>query len=189
LPVDYPPTDDFLGWRVEELLARLGDDDPIPGSGSAAALVLAMAASLVGKAARATPDWPEAGGAVGQAASLRARAQELAFSDARAYRAALDRLELREGADHLLAEALERAAEIPLRIARAGADVAGLAHEVLERCDPALRPDVAGAAALAAGAARAAAVLVETNLGAGPDDPRVLEAYSYADAALTSSRG
>ncbi|MEX2211073.1 MAG: cyclodeaminase/cyclohydrolase family protein [Gaiellaceae bacterium] len=172
---------------MEELLERLGDDDPVPGSGSAAALVLAMAASLVGKAARRSPDWGGAGGAAAQAASLRTRAHELAVEDAQVYREALDRLGRQEGADHLLAGALERAADVPLRIARAGADLAALAREVLERCDAAHRADVAGAAALAAGAADAAAALVETNLGAAADDPRVLEARTLAEAARSSA--
>jgi formiminotetrahydrofolate cyclodeaminase len=181
-------TEEFLPLRLEELLDRLAADDPVPGSGSAAALVLAMAASLVAKAARRSTDWPEAGGAAAQALSLRKRAVALAVEDARAYREALDRLVRREGADHLLAGALEQAADVPLRIARAGADVAALAAEVRERCDQAVRPDVVGAATLAAGAAQAAARLIEGNLGAAEGDPRVLEANAYAEAALGSSR-
>jgi formiminotetrahydrofolate cyclodeaminase len=182
-------TEEFLPLRVEELLDRLASDDPVPGSGSAAALVLTMAASLVAKAARRSTEWPEAGGAAAQALSLRERANELALADARVYQEALDQLGRREGADHLLSGALERAADVPLRIARAGADVAALAREVCERCDQAVRPDVIGAATLAAGAAQAAARLVEANLGAAPDDPRVREADVYADAAIGSARG
>ncbi|MBD0338942.1 MAG: cyclodeaminase/cyclohydrolase family protein, partial [Thermoleophilia bacterium] len=90
---------------------------------------------------------------------------------------------------HLLGGALERAAEVPLEVARAGADLAALAEEVRRSCEPALQADVAGAAALAAGAAQAAARLVETNLGAAEDDPRVREASLHAEAALGSSRG
>ena len=182
-------TDEFLPLSVEELLELLAAGEPVPGSGSAAALALAMAASLVAKAARRTPDWPEAGGAAAQAVSLRERAAELAVADARVYREALDRLGRRDGADHLLSGALERAAEVPLRIARSAADVAALARVVCERCDPAVRPDVIGAGTLAAGAAQAAARLVEANLGAGEDDPRAQEANAYAEAAIGSARG
>lgn len=180
-------TDEFLPLRVEELLDRLAGNDPVPGSGSTAALVVAMAASLVAKAARRSPEWPEAGGAAAQAISLRARAGELALADARVYREALEQLGRREGVDHLLAGALERAADVPLRIARVGADVAALAREVCERCDPAVRPDVIGAGTLAAGAAQAAARLVEANLGAAGDDPRAHEANAYAEAAIGSA--
>ncbi|MEX0673267.1 MAG: cyclodeaminase/cyclohydrolase family protein [Gaiellaceae bacterium] len=180
-------TEEFLPLRLEELLDRLAADEPVPGSGSAAALVLAMAASLVAKAARRSSEWPEAGGAAAQALSLRKRAVELAGEDARAYAEALERLGRREGADHLLAGALEQAADVPLRIARAGADVAALAAEVCERCDQAVRADVIGAATLAAGAAQAAARLIETNLGTAEDDPRLLEANAHAEAALRSA--
>jgi hypothetical protein len=54
--------------------------------------------------------------------------------------------------------------------------VAALANEVAEHCDPVSRADAVGAAHLAAAAARAAAHLVEVNLGATADDPRVAEA-------------
>ena len=60
---------------------------------------------------------------------------------------------------------LERAAQIPLDIAESAVDVASLAAVVAERGDQALRADAVAAALLAQGAARAAATLVEVNLG------------------------
>ena len=183
-------TDDLLALRVDDFLAALAAGDPEPGSGSAAALVVAMSAGLVANAARRSRDvWAEAGGAAAQAETLRQRAMPLAHADARAYGEAHARLARAEGADHTLAEALDRAAEIPLEIARAGADVASLAREVCERCDPALRPDVLGAAVLAAAAAQAAAQPVEANLTVNEDDPRVQQATAYAEAALVSAGG
>lgn len=183
-------TDDLLALRVDELLDAFASGEPDPGSGSAAAIVVAVAASLVAKAARASRDeWREAGGAAAQAEALRARATPLANADAVVYREAHARLERAEGADHTLATSLDRAAEIPLEIARTGADVAALAREVAGRCDPALRPDVLGALMLAGAAAQAAAQLVEANLTVSDDDPRVREANAYADAALGSANG
>ena len=183
-------TEKLLALRVEELLDAFADGDADPGSGSAAALVVSMAAGLVAKAARRSrEDWSEASGAAAQAQALRVRAAALADTDAEAYRDALQRLALRDGSDHLLADALDEAAEVPLVIARAAADVAALAREVAERCDLALRPDVTGAAILAAAAARAAAQLVEANLTVAEEDPRVREALTYAEAALDSARG
>ena len=182
-------TDSFLPLPLEELLDRLAGPDAVPGSGSTAAIVLALSASLVAKGARASPDWDGAAGAAAQALALRARACELAVADAEAYREALEQLGRREGSDHLLGGALDRAARVPLEIARIGADVASLADEVRRCCDPAVQPDVIGAAALAAGAARAAAQLVEANLAAAKDDPRVREANAVAEAALGSARG
>jgi formiminotetrahydrofolate cyclodeaminase len=184
-------TDDLLALRVDELIDAFGAGDPDPGSGSAAALVVAMAASLIAKAARHSRDeWAE-GGAAAQAEALRIRAAPLADADALVYREAHGRLARAEGADHTLASSLDRAAEIPLQIARTGADVAVLGREVSERCDEALKPDVVGAIALAAGAAQAAARLVAGNLTVAEDDPRVAEANAYAEAAreLGSARG
>lgn len=168
---------------VEGLLDALGADEPAPASGSAAALVTAMAAELVAKAARRSrEEWAEAAGAVAQAHALRLRAAPLADADAHAFRAALARLEQPGGQDHLLGAALAEAADIPLKIVQAAADIAALAREVAEHCDPVSRPDAVGAAHLAEGAARAAAHLVEVNLGATADDPRV----AAARAALGS---
>lgn len=183
-------TDDLLALRVDDLLGAFGAGDPDPGSGSAAALVVAMAAGVIAKAARRShEDWTEAGGAAAQAEALRLRAAPLADADARAYRDAHARLARAEGADHTLASSLDRAAEVPLQIARAGADVAALGREVSARCDESLKPDVLGAIVLAAAAAQAAAHLVEANLAVAEDDPRVREATAYADAALVSASG
>jgi formiminotetrahydrofolate cyclodeaminase len=182
-------TDDLLALRVDELLNAFAAGEPDPGSGSAAALVVAMAAGLVARAARSSrEEWREAGGAAAQAEALRARATPLADADALVYREARARLARTEGADHTLAASLDRAAEIPLEITRIGADVAALGREVCARCDPALRPDVLGAVVLAAAAAQAAAHLVEANLTVADDDPRVREANAHADAALGSAR-
>ena len=46
-------TDDLLALRVDELLGAFGAGDPDPGSGSAAALVVAMAAGVIAKAVHA----------------------------------------------------------------------------------------------------------------------------------------
>lgn len=182
--------DELLKLGVDELLDAFASGEPVPGGGSAAAIVVAAGASLVEKAARRSVDsWAEAAGAAAQAHSLRLRAAPLAVSDARAYRDALGRLGRREGYDHLLGAALEEAAAVPLLIARAGADVASLAREVADRCDPAIRPDAVGAGLLAAAGAAAAAHLVEVNLAATGDDPRVLEANACAEAALGSAYG
>ena len=56
-------TDDLLALRVDELLGALASGEPDPGSGSAAALVVAMSASLLAKAARnSRENWPEGEG-------------------------------------------------------------------------------------------------------------------------------
>jgi formiminotetrahydrofolate cyclodeaminase len=65
--------------------------------------------------------------------------------------------------------------------------VAVLSVTVAQNGDPGLRADAVVAAALAAGAARAAAELVAVNLTASADDERVLRARRLADEAARSA--
>jgi formiminotetrahydrofolate cyclodeaminase len=96
------------------------------------------------------------------------------------------------GRDFNLGQALDRAADVPLAIAEAACDVAQLAAYVADHCEGDVRADAASAAALASGAARAAAHLVEVNLSMAEADVRVLNARKLvrlaedtADAALS----
>lgn len=184
---------DLLDAPVGELLETLAGESPSPGGGSAAAIVVAMAAGLVAKVARASVGyWDEAGGVIGQAESFRARVAPLAQADAEAYEEALSALRGREELaeryrDQQLRAALERAAEIPLRIAEAGCDLASLAALLVENGNPEVRADAAAAAILAESGARVAAQLVGTNLGATADDPRVRHVESLVEAAADAS--
>jgi methenyltetrahydrofolate cyclohydrolase len=184
---------DLLDAPVGELLETLAGESPSPGSGSAAAIVVAMAAGLVAKVARASLGyWDEAGGVIGQAESFRARVAPLAQADAVAYEEALSALRGREELaeryrDQQLRAALERSAEIPLRIAEAGCDLAGLAALLVENGNPEVRVDAAAAAILAESGARVAAQLVGTNLGANADDARVRHVESLVEGAANAS--
>jgi formiminotetrahydrofolate cyclodeaminase len=175
---DDPGPVDVL--RIDTLLDALASDQPAPGGGSAAALVGAIAAALCAKVAQFSAD----GGSVAQAAALARRLTALAAEDARLFTTALSELEKRDD-DFKLGRALEQAADAPLRIAEACADVAALASALAESATE-HQADARSAAALAAGAARAAAVLVEVNLGVSDDDERVQLAQrlsAQADAA------
>jgi formiminotetrahydrofolate cyclodeaminase len=184
--------DDLLGARVEDLLDAVAADSYGPGGGSVAAIVVALSASLLAMTARLSiDDWDEAGGAVAQAKSLRLRVAPLAAADAQAFRDAIRAL----GGEHRsetgtrpieLGTALARAAEVPLQIAEAAADVAALAALVAERASGDVQPDAAAAAALAAAGARAAAHLVEVNLGAQEQDERVSAARALVARADAS---
>jgi formiminotetrahydrofolate cyclodeaminase len=142
------------------------------------------AACLVRDAARAAGD----GAAGAQAAALADRLARLGQRDAEVLAAARTKLAdvSPEGADErrdfALGRSLEEAAAIPLEIVEACADVAALARALAH-----LLPDAAGdleaAALLAAGAAGAAAHLVEINLGVGADDPRLVRARRAAAGA------
>lgn len=173
---------DLLEAPLRDFLDKLAADGPAPGGGTAAAVAVAMSAGLVAMVARASKEhWGEAGGAAGQAETLRARVAPLAQADAEAYAEALSALRRREELqeryrDQQLRAALDRAAEVPLRIAEAGCDLACLAAELVERGNPEVRADAAAAAALAEGGTRAAAKLVAVNLAALEGDKRVKEA-------------
>ena len=190
-----PPADDYLQLPLEELLEGLASPEPAPGGGFAAAVALAMAAALVSMAARhSATQWAEARGAGAQAETLRARAASLAQHNTEAYLAARAALEGNTQSesryrDQELAAALSRAAEIPLEIGTASANVATLAAEVAANGEPSLRADCAVAASLAVAAAQAAAALVEVNLSTTPGDERIARArQSVTDASEALDR-
>ena len=115
--------------RMRELLDEVnGGSLAAPGGGSVAALAGALAAGLVVMGARAAAEsWPEGAGAAAQARTLQARLVTLATRDAEVYGAARTVLEGSPAADadFVLGEALARAADVPLEIARAARDMHG----------------------------------------------------------------
>jgi formiminotetrahydrofolate cyclodeaminase len=182
----------MLDLRLREFLEEVASEAPTPASGSVAALVAAAAAGLLAKIARASEDaWPEAKGIAAQAEALRDRAAPLAQLAAEEYAAALHAPaapeEAAERRDFALGQAYARAAEPPLRIVEAAADIAELAVTVVRNGDPSLRPDAAAAGTFAAAAARAAAELVAVNLTTSADDPRVVQAHSLAEGAARAA--
>jgi methenyltetrahydrofolate cyclohydrolase len=184
---------ELLDAPLRDFLDTLAGEGPAPAGGSAAAITVAMSAGLVAMVARASKGhWDEAGGVVGQAETLRARITPLAQVDAEVYVEALRALRGREQLeeryrDQQLRAALERAAEIPLRIAEAGADLASLAALLVENGNPEVRADAAVAALLAEGGTRAAAKLVAINLSALEGDPRVRHVDTLAEIAAEAS--
>lgn len=186
----------ILELSVDAWLEALAAADPVPASGSAAALTAAAAAALVAKAARVSSEWTEAGGVVAQAVALQHRLAELAQTDADVYGESLEALAARgeksdERRDFALGRTLDRAARAPLAIAETAHDVALLAAAAAEQVRMDVQPDVLAAASLAAAAASAAALLVEINLTARGDDERVAQARRAADraaAAVQSAR-
>lgn len=187
------PTGDLLDLTLRTFLNNLASEEPAPAGGSAAALAVSMAAALVCKVARASTRWADSGAAIAQAERLRQRTAPLAQSDADAYLEALvafqlpDQLES-EVRDMALGQVLARAAEIPLVIAEAGADVATLAAAAADRGAPDQRGDAVAAALLADAGTRAAAFLVAANLAVQADDERVQRAWAVAEVASAAAR-
>ena len=184
----------FDDLSVRGLLDEAASEALTPGGGALAALTGALAAGLVEMAARNSPDWELRGAAVAQAKVLRERLAELAPLNDEVYEQALASLQLPDGVDEgsrraLIGTSLERAAAFPLAIAEAASNVAELAAVVSEDGDPTVRADATAAAMLALGATRAAAHLVEINLGVLEHDERLLRATRLAaDAAAASAR-
>ena len=168
----------------EALLDAIGARSPAPGVGATAAIVGAMAAALCTKTARLSEDT----GAAAQGEHLRRRLTALAREDADAFEHALRHLdEPREDGsargDWDLGRSLATAADVPLRIAEACADVAELGSGLSRHVRHDVQADAAGAAVLAEAAARVCAHLVAVNLGATADDDRVRRVDALARAA------
>ena len=180
-------TGDVASPALAEILDGFAREMPAPGGGAAAGVVAALAAALIAKAANASrASWADAAGVVAQASLLRDRCIKLADADAQAFAAALAAL---EDKGESLGDRLDSAAEIPLQIAGAAADVAGLAALAAERCEGAFRADAASAAMFAEAATRAATRLVEINLTVTGADPRLRQAQRFvADAAASATR-
>jgi formiminotetrahydrofolate cyclodeaminase len=183
------PPGDYLELSLADWYDALARSRGIPGGGSALASALTAAAAVVVMAARVSGN----PGLAAQAEALRARTAPLAQLDADTYDAALRaREELAalgtDQRDFQLGRAFARAAEPPLEIASAAEDVAALAAELADSGDPSVRPDAQAALALALGIARGAVALVEANLTALPDDPRVATARRHAEGAAEAAR-
>jgi formiminotetrahydrofolate cyclodeaminase len=154
------------------------------GGGPLAALVTASAAELLARIARASKDeWAEGAGVAAQAESLRDRVTPLAELATQAYDQAIGAA----GGDYEFGRAYARAAEPPLLIAEAAADVTELAALVAQHADPALRADAVAAGLVAAGCARAAAELVAVNLTVSANDERVRRAELLAEGAARAA--
>lgn len=179
-----PTVDDLLGRFLNEIEAPA----PAPSGGTAAAATAAMAAALVVMVGRGSTGWEDGPGVAAQARALRARLTQLGSDDARAYASVLAAVRDASGTsaeqrDFLLGQRLIEAAEVPLRIAEAAADVAELAALAAAEGKDALRPDASAAATLAEAAVRASAHLVDVNLATVPGDGRSDRAAALAEAA------
>ena len=160
---------------LESFLAAVAERTPAPGGGAGAAAGCALGAALAEMAARFAGREEDAA----RAAELRAEALRLGEADLTAYAPVLEALRL--PADdperpERVAAAKSAAAEVPLAVAEAAADVAELARALARAGNRSLVGDALAGADIAAGACRAAARLVAINLAGARDDPRVARA-------------
>jgi formiminotetrahydrofolate cyclodeaminase len=185
---DVPRGHNAAKWGIavslETFLAALAERTPAPGGGAAAAAGCALGAALAEMAARFAGRDDDAA----LAAGLVAEALRLGEADLNAYAPVLEAQRL--AADDpqrpaRLAAAKAAAAEVPLAIAETAAAAAELARALAGAGRPGLVGDALAGADLAAGAARAAARLVEINLSGARDDARV----ARARAAVARAEG
>jgi formiminotetrahydrofolate cyclodeaminase len=188
------PSDSDVARAREGPLDRFLDEleAPAPSScgGTAAAATAAMAAALVTMVARGSHAWGDGAGIASQARALRSRLTMLGDDDAAAFEHVIVTMRNRAGTpeqrDYALGEALVQAAEVPLQIAEAAADVAELAALAAAEGSPQLRPDATAAATLAEAAVRASTHLVAINLATVPGDHHSKRAEMLTAAAAAA---
>ncbi len=184
---DYPKLP--LGRFLELTASR----EPAPGGGTTAAVAVALAAALSGMAARFSANHlKDADALADQADGLREKATRLAQADALVYGRVLESRGL-SGAPELrrrrVENALSDAADVPLAVAEAGAEVAGLAARLVENGNPNLEGDAVCAVMLAEAGTKAAGVLAKINLSDGGfEDGRLARAEELVRTAATHAR-
>lgn len=163
----------FLEASLGRFLELVAADEPAPGGGAAAAVTAALAAGLVGMAARFShSQLPDAPDRAERADRMRTELAGLGQRDAEAYQNVLAAFRLPKEPDpqarrQQIHRSLEHAAQVPLQIAEISAQVATEAAELAERGNPNLRGDTLAAVFLADAAARSAAGLVRLNAELG----------------------
>jgi methenyltetrahydrofolate cyclohydrolase len=189
---DAGDTPDYLELPVGSFLDLLASDESAPGGGSAIAVSVALAASLSSMAARlSTKHLADATGLVERAAGLRERVAPLARADAVAYGRVLVAQRAREAPyrDGDVRAALSGAADVPLAVAEAGAEVASIAARLASDGNPNLEGDAVCVVLLADAGVRAALRLVEINLSSEPGEDRRLErARELVETAASARR-
>jgi formiminotetrahydrofolate cyclodeaminase len=185
---DRQPVDDMT---VRELAERLASREPVPGGGSAAAVVGALAAALVHMVTELTLGRDEHAAAADEvreialaAATAQSELLNLAVLDANAFDAVLrarrlprDTDEDRDNRRAQVGAATREATRAPMRTAELAASVLEYAHRMAPIGNRNAVSDAGVAALLAAASARAAILNVRINLPLLPaDEPLRTEA-------------
>lgn len=171
-----------LDERLDDYLERLASSEAVPGGGSAAAVVGAMAASLAGMVGRKLASVRSMEKIVTRADELRAELLAARRSDEEAYGAYVAARKLPKGNDaeidvriRALEAALNGAAEAPLRTAGAAVEVLELAEELADGKMGALASDVGCAAEFAHAAVAGCGYNVRINHRYMHDEAAILQ--------------
>ena len=154
----------FSDLPVAEFLRAVAAREPAPGGGAVAAVSVASGAALAAMAARFSPGIQDL---VERADLLRAEVLPLADAAAAAYGRVLAAYRMPRDAPERatqIAATLSEAADIPLAIARIGAEVASIGARVFQAGNANLRGDALAAVRMAGAGARTAAALARLDL-------------------------
>jgi formiminotetrahydrofolate cyclodeaminase len=186
---------ELAGRPLSELAARVASHEPAPGAGPSLAWTCGLAAALVEMVAAVAlrderADHEAARRRRDRASELRTEALALADVDVKAYTEVLAVLRRRDEPGHgaRLRQALSRAADPPLGIARASAEVTSLAADAAADARGGVRGEAVTAAVLGEAVVRAVVPVIELNLGGAPDDPRRTVAADLARGAAADLR-
>lgn len=186
----------FIESSLTDFTAELASAAPAPGGGSAAALSGALGASLIAMVCRLTIGRKNYQAVSAEFEAILPRAEELRVvlldliqADAAAYTQVIDAYQLPKETDEQKAarttaiqNALKRAAEIPMRVAEACAQVLQLSETTAAHGNKNAASDAGAGALLAEAGFRAAALNVEINLHLIQDHDYVLMMRSKLDA-------
>jgi glutamate formiminotransferase/formiminotetrahydrofolate cyclodeaminase len=167
----------FAGITVGELIQRLSSSEPAPGGGTASALTVSFAASLVCMVCRLTlgkrkfqQHEAEVAAALETATALSGESLRLATDDATAFNKVMAAFALpRETPDDktsrqkAISEATLGAAQVPMRVAQIGAEIVSLVRALRGKTNPNASSDLEVAALLAVAGGRGAIENVRIN--------------------------
>jgi len=192
---------DFSDRTIRGFLEDLASSAPTPGGGTAAAVAGAMGASLaemVTALTLAREKYAAAHEAMRPIAAAAATAREelmrLAREDAEAYDEVVAARRLPRGTEaeksareKRVSAAVRRAAEVPLRTARAAAGLLEFMPELAEKGNPNVASDSGAAALLLGSAVHAALLNVAINLPGIPDSALAQKMRREAEALQIDS--
>ena len=168
-------------------LARFLDDlasgRPAPSAGAAAAVTVAISASLVAMVARSSSRLDDAAGLADRADDLRVQAIAGIDEDARRYRQVLASEPTRDEDPERFTHAMRGANVVPAEVALLADEISRAATRLVFDGSPRLRGDAITAVVLASSAAAAATTLIEINTEYGQlDDDELVLARGYQAA-------
>ena len=185
----------YLDCEIGEFLDQVARRQPAPGAGAVAAVAMSLTAGLVAMVARYSRGLDDADRLVEAADRLRAEVAELADDDAHAYGRVIEAYAAARdnpgNEPQRVSNALRGAAQVPLAVAEAGADICELAARLAVEGKPDVRGDAVTALLLAEAATRTSAHLVTVNVAAAGDGEdlvaRAVRSVEAAHAAVASA--